>query len=149
MIFGSIQETPLETIGHEGVRKAVAWAREHDLETLECGRHDIDGDALFVNVAEYTSKPFEECKFEAHRRYIDVQIVVSGAERIDSQSIAKCTCGEYNGEADFMVAEGDAATQCILQPGSFAAYFPEDAHKPGIAIGCPAHIKKAVFKVLV
>lgn len=89
MIFGNIESTDLSTIGHEGVRRAIRWAREHDLSALPCGRNDIDGDALYVNVAEYDSKAFEDCKFEAHKRYIDVQVVASGIERIDSHSIVK------------------------------------------------------------
>ena len=146
MIFGS---TDLSTIGHEGVRRAIEWAREHDLSALSCGRNDIDGDALYVNVAEYDSKAFEDCKFEAHKRYIDVQVVASGIERIDSQVIAKCEAGEFDEEGDFMLLEGEAATQVILEPGSFAAYFPDDAHKPGIAVDGASHNKKCVFKVLV
>lgn len=149
MIFGNIESTDLSTIGHEGVRRAIEWAREHDLSALPCGRNDIDGDTLYVNVAEYDSKAFEDCKFEAHKRYIDVQVVASGIERIDSQVIAKCEAGEFDEEGDFMLLEGEAATQVILEPGSFAAYFPDDAHKPGIAVDGASHNKKCVFKVLV
>lgn len=149
MIFGNIESTDLSTIGHEGVRRAIEWARDHDLFALPCGRNDIDGDALYVNVAEYDSKVFEDCKFEAHKRYIDVQVVASGVERIDSQAIAKCEAGEFDEEGDFMLLEGEAATQVILEPGSFAAYFPDDAHKPGIAVDGASHNKKCVFKVLV
>ena len=141
MIFGNIESTDLSTIGHEGVRRAIRWAREHDLSALPCGRNDIDG--------EYDSKAFEDCKFEAHKRYIDVQVVASGIERIDSQVIAKCEAGEFDEEGDFMLLEGEAATQVILEPGSFAAYFPDDAHKPGIAVDGASHNKKCVFKVLV
>ena len=119
------------------------------MSALPCGRNDIDGDALYVNVAEYDSKAFEDCKFEAHKRYIDVQVVASGIERIDSQVIAKCEAGEFDEEGDFMLLEGEAATQVILEPGSFAAYFPDDAHKPGIAVDGASHNKKCVFIVLV
>ena len=146
MIFGNIESTDLSTIGHEGVRRAIEWAREHDLAALPNGRNDIDGDALYVNVAEYDSKPFADCKFEAHKRYIDVQVVAAGIERIDSQVLAKCDAGEYDESGDFMLLEG---TQAILEPGSFAVYFPDDAHKPGIAIDQPSRNKKCVFKVLV
>ena len=149
MIFGNIESADLSAIGHEGVRRAVEWAREHDLAALPNGRTDIDGDALYVNVAEYDSKPFAECKFEAHKRYIDVQIVAAGIERIDSQALLKCDAGEYDEAGDFMLLEGQAATQAILEPGSFAVYFPDDAHKPGIAIDQPSRNKKCVFKVLV
>ena len=59
MIFGNIESTDLSTIGHEGVRRAIRWAREHDLSALPCGRNDIDGDALYVNVAEYSVRNSE------------------------------------------------------------------------------------------
>ena len=148
MIFGSIETCDLENIGHEGVRRAIEWARQHDLEALPNGRCDIEGDELYANVSEYDSKPFAECKFEAHKRYIDVQVVAAGIERIDSQDVAKCQAGEYAETGDFMLLDGLAATQVILEPGCFAVYFPEDAHKPGIAVDQPSHNKKCVFKVL-
>ena len=147
MIFGNLESTDLGSIGHEGVRRAVLYARENDLSALAPGRHDIDGDDLYVNVAEYESKPFAQCRFEAHRRYIDVQVAVSGTERIDSQTIAACEAEPYDEAGDFMLLDGEASASCTLAPGRFAAYFPDDAHKPGIAVGEPAPVKKAVFKV--
>ena len=149
MIFGSLNETDFDEIGHEGVRRAVEYARAHDLAALELGRHDIDGDALFVNVSEYTTKPFAECAFEAHKRYIDVQMILVGAERIDCQFVSALDAGEYSEANDFMPLAGEAAAGCVMTPGTFVACFPEDAHKPGIAVGEPAPVKKAVFKVLV
>lgn len=149
MIFGSIHEIDLNEIGHEGVRRAVEYARTHDLAALEPGRHAIDGDALFVNVSEYATKPFEECKFEAHRRYIDVQMVVRGAERIDVQPIGKLEAEPFDEAADNMFLVGHANASVVMAPGLFVACFPGDGHKPGIAVGESAPVKKAVFKVLV
>lgn len=148
MIFGSIDAIDLNEIGHEGVRRAVEYARTHDLTALEPGRHAIDGDALFANVSEYATKPFEECTFEAHRRYIDVQVVVSGAERIDVQPIEKLAAEPFDEAADNMFLSGHANASVVMAPGMFVACFPGDGHKPGIAVGEPAPVKKAVFKVL-
>ena len=84
MIFGNIESTDLSTIGHEGVRRAMEWAREHDIRAAVRSQRYRRRCAVAVNVAEYDSKAFEDCKFEAHKRYIDVQVVASGIERIDS-----------------------------------------------------------------
>lgn len=149
MIFGSLNETNLSEIGHEGVRRAIEYARTHDLLSLEPGRHDIDGDALYANVSEYTTKLFDECAFEAHKRYIDVQMILSGEERIDCQFVGKLAAGDFNEADDFMLLEGEAGAACTMVPGTFVVCFPEDGHKPGIAVGEPAPVKKAVFKVLV
>ncbi len=148
MLFGTLESFDARQCGHEGIVKALEWAKANDLAALESGRYDIDGEALFLNLNEYETKLFEECKFEAHKRYIDVHFMVSGVERIDSQDTGKCDAEPFNEEGDFMLLDGEAATQVVLTPGTFAAYFPEDAHKPGIAIDAPAHVKKGVFKVL-
>ena len=148
MLFGTLESFDARQCGHEGIAKALEWAKANDLAALEPGRHDIDGEALFLNLNEYETKPFEECKFEAHKCYIDVHFMVSGVERIDSQDTGKCDAEPFNEEGDFMLLDGEAATQVVLTPGTFAAYFPEDAHKPGIAIDACAHVKKGVFKVL-
>ncbi len=52
------------------------------MRAVALGRHDLDGDDLFALVQEYTTRAADECVWEAHRRYIDVQFVVTGAERM-------------------------------------------------------------------
>lgn len=149
MIFGHIDTTDMEAIAHEGVRRAVAYAREHDLRALEPGRHDIDGDALFANVCAYDTRALEDCRFEAHRRYIDVQMVLEGEERIDVQFVGKLDAEPFDEEADNMFLDGEAAASVVMTPGTFVACFPDDGHKPGIAVSGSVPVKKAVFKVLV
>lgn len=150
MIFGHIDTTDFGACAHEGVRRALEYARAHDLATFEPGRHDIAGDALFVNVVEYDSKPFDACVFEAHRRYIDVHLVLAGEERIDAQFVGALPERPYDEEGDCLLfEEGEAAATCVLKPGCFSVCFPDDAHKPSIATGEPASVKKAIFKVLV
>ena len=63
--------------------RALEFLRDTDLAALSLGRHELDGDRLFALVQEYTTKPIEQCKWEAHRRYCDVQFVARGAEFIN------------------------------------------------------------------
>lgn len=149
MIFGHLDQTDCNEIGHEGVRRALAYAKEHDLSLLEAGRNEIDGDVLFVNACSYDTRALENCRFEAHRRYIDVQMVLEGQERIDVQFVDALEAEPFDEEADNMFLDGAAAASVVMTPGTFVACFPEDAHKPGIAVNGSEPVKKAVFKVLV
>ena len=47
----------------------------------------MEGDRIFALVQRYTTKPRTEGRWEAHRRHIDLQLVVRGAERIGYVSI--------------------------------------------------------------
>ncbi len=134
---------------HAGVRAAIEYAQTHDLTALACGRNEIDGDTLFVNVAEYTTKLHKDCKWEAHRAYIDVQCIIAGTEEIDSTHIERLEADPFDVENDFHFLEGETVdTRVVLKPGDYAVYFPEDAHRPGMCVDEPAQVKKAVFKVL-
>jgi len=104
---------------------------------------------LFVNACSYDTRVFEDCRFEAHRRYIDVQMVLEGQERIDVQFVDALEAEPFDEEADNMFLDGAAAASVVMTPGTFVACFPEDAHKPGIAVNGSEPVKKAVFKVLV
>lgn len=148
MLYGKLSTFDAVQCGHEGVVKALEWAKSHDLRALEPGRRDIDGETLYLNLNEYETKPFEGCKFEAHKRYIDVHVMADGIEHIDSQDVSECEAEPFDEEGDFALLSGNAAVRTTLTDGTFAVYFPEDAHKPGIAVDAPAHVKKGVFKVL-
>lgn len=128
----------------------MEYARTHDLLSLEPGRHEIEGDILFINVSAYETRALEDCRFEAHRRYIDVQMVQSGAERIDVAPIGCLAAEPFDEQADNMFLDGRASASVVMTPGMFVACFPDDGHRPGIAVrGVSAPVKKAVFKVLV
>lgn len=149
MIFGNLETTDLSEIGHAGVRRALEYARTHDLMQLAPGRNEIDGDDLFVNVACYETRAFEDCRFEAHKKYIDVQLMVEGVERIDSQFVGELASEPFDEAADNAFLNGEAAASVTLSAGTFAAYFPNDGHKPGIAVGESASVRKCIFKVAV
>ena len=109
-------------------------------------RHEVDGDSIYALVQEYLTKPQAECKWEAHRRYIDLQYVTQGAEGIGFANIHHLQQGQYIPEKDFLPLAGDAE-QIILKNGYFMLLFPEDAHMPGMAIGKPELVRKIVLKI--
>ena len=108
----------------------------------------IEGDALYAFRNDYSTVPYEETFFEAHRKYLDIQMVVSGQERCDVADPA--TLGEpFREKTDFKGYHGEAEQSVILRQDNFMIVFPGDAHRLKIAVDQPETISKVVFKVLV
>ena len=111
-------------------------------ETME-----LEGDRLYVTRFTYETLPREETFFEAHKRYLDVHLMVQGEERVELASPGGLTLFEHQG--DFYAYRGEAEQSLVLRPGSFLVVFPEDAHRIKIQVNGPATVSKVVFKVLV
>ena len=111
-------------------------------ETME-----LEGDKLYVTRFTYETLPREETFFEAHKRYLDVHLMVQGEERVELASPGGLTLFEHQG--DFYAYRGEAEQSLVLRPGSFLVVFPEDAHRIKIAVNGPETVSKVVFKVLV
>jgi YhcH/YjgK/YiaL family protein len=99
-------------------------------------------------VQEYNTKSKDEGKWEAHRRYIDLQYIVQGAENIGHANIHQLQQGEYDANKDFLPFDGDG-NFFTLQSSYFVLLLPEDAHMPGLAVASPAPVKKVVVKIAV
>jgi biofilm protein TabA len=148
MIIDRIGNAHLCFALHPKFKHAFEYVDQIDINAIPVGRHEIDGEAMYALVQEYNSKLKEEGKWEAHRRYIDLQYMVKGAEGIGYANIHHLQQGEYDTAKDFLPlqGEGDLVT---VRSGSFVLLFPEDAHMPGMAVGNPAPVKKIVLKISV
>lgn len=130
------------------IQRGLTFLQETDFTTLAPGRHDIEGDKLFAMVQDYQSKPLEEGVWEAHRRFIDIQYIVSGEERIGYTCLDNLTASQdYDQEKDcqFFTGTGDTLSAFC---GTFLIFFPTDAHMPGLQIQGPTPVRKVVVKVL-
>jgi len=132
----------------ENIQRAFEYLQHVNLDTLPVGRLELDGIKMYVTSQEYATKLPEQGKWEAHRRYIDLQYLISGTERIGYSQLSKMTHGEYNPEKDFLAlaGSGDFVT---LNAGDFMLLFPEEAHMPGMAVDQPVLVKKAVVKIAI
>ena len=128
---------------------ALHYILDNDLNALPLGRTEVDGDAVFINVAEFEAKPLQGATFEGHRRYTDIHIPLEGAEEIAVARLG--TLEELGGseERDFFEYDGRPEAAVALMPGFMLITFPEDLHRPGVRCTGETHVKKAVFKVLV
>ena len=141
LLYGSLGERimiGLSLLNEESVRDAAA------------GRYEVDGENLFYNVDEYETKPFEEGRFEIHRKYLDIQYIVSGAECIGVAPLAGLTEEmPYDGEKDCAFYQYEPTmSKLVLREGMFTIFWPNEPHMPCRRIGDTAQkVKKIVVKV--
>ena len=128
------------------IAHAFEFLERTDLGTAADGRHDLDGADLYALVQRYTTKPEAEGRWEAHRRYADLQYVVAGGERFGFGAIERFVQLTYDEEKDFelLTGEGDFLR---LQAGSFVLLWPGEPHMPQMAAGAPAEVRKVVVKI--
>ena len=114
---------------------------------LAPGKYELNGEQLFCLVQNYMPKTIAEGKLEAHRRYIDVQYIVSGEEMIGYGDLGQLIPGEYNDAKDFQSVVGNV--DLVRVPaGFFMILFPNDVHMPGIQTDSSATmVRKVVMKV--
>lgn len=111
--------------------------------------HYIISDEIFANVDIYVPKPQENCHFEAHKKYIDIQMLLSGEEKLEY-----CMAGgleileKYDESRDITFYEDSAMnTDSVrLTPYKFAFIMPHEAHKPQIKTKTGL-VKKVVVKI--
>lgn len=127
--------------------QALRYMMETDLSLLEDGRHEIDGDAVFVNVMHADTKA-DKTEYEFHENYYDIQIDLSGKEDILFSQELHETTKPYCKDGDIGMGLCRCETVCHLAPGMFAVCVPLEPHMPGVAAEWQEErIRKAVIKV--
>jgi len=133
------------------LQKALTFLRQVRSSSLADGRVEIDGEQVYALVQSYETRSGEP-KFEAHRKYLDVQYVAAGEEIIGWAFIGRMAVDAPYDEAKDVclghVPPGEV-TPVRLSAGQMAVLYPTDAHAPKLAAGAPAPVKKIVVKVAV
>jgi len=117
--------------------KAFEILKDKTLAQKEDGKYPVDGDKLYYTIQRYTTKPLSEGKLETHRKYIDIQFLLSGVELLGYAPLKGLTVSEeYNPQKDIAFFQTpDEITKVKLEPGLFCILFPDDAHLPALAAG--------------
>lgn len=118
------------------------------VDTLGLGRIDLSDD-VYCSVATYNTKTQEELKYESHKKYIDLQYLISGREYmglIFDRSILKVV-DPYNEEKDYELYAPAYGDLHLADSGKFFIFFPEDNHMPCIQVEKPEEVKKLVIKI--
>lgn len=136
-----------ESLTH-GIRLGFEYLEAFDPATPD-GRYAIEGDRVFALVQGYETGPSAERLFEVHRRYIDLQYVVEGRERIlrsPRMGLHVETLYDAGRDAEFY-HDPPASSSVLLGPGEFAILYPDDAHKSGCMAGGRDPVRKIVVKI--
>ncbi|OPJ62509.1 YhcH/YjgK/YiaL family protein [Clostridium chromiireducens] len=130
------------------IQRALEYLSNINLTELEAGNYQIENNDVYAMVSEYETKSMEGVLWEAHKRYIDVQYMIKGSEKMGYTNVdnIKVTI-DYDSKKDilFGTANGDFVT---VQEGMFIIFTPEDGHMPSINVEKSKKVKKVVVKVL-
>ena len=150
MILDNTKNLGRYTLEDANLKTAFDFIKKTDLSSLEKGRHEISGDEVYVMIQEYTTQPSGGKFMEAHEKYADIQIVVSGKEAIYYSANAEGMAlhQEYSAEKDCVLYSSDGPdTVCLMGEGDFVVFYPGELHIPCCELSGPSNVKKAVVKV--
>ena len=127
-------------------KDVVDFLKKNNLENLPEGKHEIKGEDLFVNITTVKGKEPADAELEYHKKMIDIQIPLSGAETYGYNPLADLPEVEFDVANDIAKVPGMPAQSYVTcMPGMFVIFFPQDAHAPCISM--ESQLKKAIFKV--
>jgi len=134
---------------HKSFRLAFEYLQQTDFSQVENGKYKLDGENVFAIVNRYETHHAQEPKWEAHRKYIDIQFVASGFEQIGIEDISQSPpLTEYDEEKDVRLFIGDG-NHFLLSEKRFVIIYPHEVHLPGIAGKQKSKVLKVVVKVRV
>lgn len=155
MIFDTISNIAKYPVS-QNIKRALEHIAKNDFNKLEAGKYHLDGDNIFYMVQDYKTAPISEKRLEFHKKYIDIQLITKGLEKIAFCSTEGLSLdGEFNDESDIGFFANNtkdkievAGGSAILEAGNFMILFPQDAHAPGISVAGSGDVRKVVYKVL-
>ena len=125
-----------------GLDKLIDFTLSHELNALPAGRNEIDGDLAWMNVNVAPLVP-ETDLYERHMEHLDLQIPLDAGEIITVKPVEELEW-DFEGETGF--THGPAGTPLHMVPGTFAVFFPGDAHNCGISEDGQTSCRKLVGK---
>ena len=149
MIFDRLSNSKQYYILSKDIETALNWLQNTDLKNLENGSYKIDGDRIYANVQSLKTKPIEQQKWEVHRKYIDIQYVIKGFEKMGYGILEdfKTEVVPYSDEKDVAFLEGKNYNYVNVKEGDFVMFYPNDVHAPMLSVEKDVDIKKVIVKI--
>ena len=141
-------ETAADYLGiHPNLDEALRRITPEFLSSLGSDRVDIIPGEVWGTKFTYQTISDEESFFEAHEKFLDIHLMLSGRERVEIASPKALTQFDSQPENDFYAYRGQGTHKLVLAPGDFLVVWPDDAHKIKMMLERPETVTKAVFKV--
>ena len=131
---------------------ALAFLNKPRLDELEDDRYDLHGDDVFAIVQTYMTKPVDQRKWEAHKKYLDIQYIISGHEHIGYTQLSMVKpLVPYGAKKEIAFFKGEPGLGSFIpmKAGMFMVLGPQDAHMPSVTLTVPEEVRKSVVKVAV
>lgn len=134
---------------HPLFEQAFHYLQDTDLARVETGIHEIDGKKLFAIISDGQGITEQEYKLEVHRKYIDIQFIISGTDRMGWKDLAMCNepNDPYTEERDAAFFPDKTSSWFDVPAGSFTIFYPDDAHA-AMVTGARV-VRKVVLKIAV
>lgn len=154
MIKDNLQHLAYYNYLNPDIKTGLKYVRDTNFDVLEDGRHEIIEGKIYANIQSYETKPESECKFEAHKKYVDIQFMIQGEEKMGTASIDDFEEVEpYNEEKDvvFLSCKEEKKENIKIlhvKEKEFAIFYPQDAHQPCLLVEKTARVRKVVVKIV-
>ena len=141
-------ETAADYLGiHPNLELALERITPEFFAALGDERVEILPEKVWCTRYTYDTIPEEVNFFEAHEKFLDIHIMLTGSERGEVSSPAALTVFRSEPENDFWGYQGEGRVKLTLSPGEFLCVWPDDAHKIKMMLNHPETVTKAVFKI--
>lgn len=151
MIIGTIETMMPEKLSYPAaICEALEYLSTQDFFKMKDGKYSVGDKGVTAILQRYTTRPVEECRPEAHEKFVDIQFMVDGEESLGWCPLSPdlVVSEEYNGDKDIVFFEElIPESSVVLFPGSFAVLYPGDVHRPSCALDEPHPVVKVVVKV--
>ena len=149
MITDSIANAHQYDVYHPYFHTVFEILQSLNFAQLENGHIELDGKYVFINIDTIKGRTDKESPLESHKRYIDIQIPLSGGETFGVRHINTChqSSMPYSEERDVAFWHDTPNEYIEVKAGDMIIFFPDDAHAPCITTS--QNHKKMVVKVSV
>lgn len=139
------------TIIQERVDKAIEYLRKIDVNEADAGNRVEVNDNFFYNIQSYETSYAEKCELESHRKYVDIQIIVTGRECMDLVDISRLSLKKSYDEIKDVIFWNipNRMSKTTLVAGDCIVLYPETAHRGAQCIDRPEQVLKIVGKVMI
>jgi len=147
MVFDSIENFGNYLSLHPHFNDVYDFIKGKNIPEMAEGRYEVNSHGAFVLVKEYVTKDISETFVECHRKFIDIQILLKGIERIGICNKTECKGYAYDPDKDLQKLEGEL-NFIKMDKNYFVIFFPQDGHMPELNYGdLQEKVKKIIFKV--
>lgn len=126
------------------INQALAIADNHHE-----GEYPLSDQGVFAVIVNTSTEQQADRQAEAHKYYVDVQILLKGSEKIGYSHLLPNDLKQletYPDDVQF-IDNVENENYIILQENDYAVFYPDEIHRPLCAVTQPSKVRKAIIKI--